>query len=569
MFLGIVVDPTGVRPDGGPASWWHELAALHLAAMALFIVIAVAWGRHGRRRILVASAVIIILAVVLTYIGTVGARDIPIEWITIIHEGLGYKSIEHLYTTAVHAGVNFAFVIPTVATEPVPTLHDVVWLNLLLALVNAVLFLHLGLYVTTPVWAVVWTLVLALNPATFQASFSELPTNLLGLYLLAGFIAWATLIDPMPQPRAVRLGAWMLCAILTALVALTRVEVALIGVVALALHALDMLMQPGTWPVVWQRLYKMCERPLAFLSEHPVVVAALCVVGLWLSQAGLPGGLVGRSESAGLYPFNPSFLSLYVFLPMLLLPIGVSIGVFLGFVFATVRFRLFGGLALSLFILIRTYFAGQDQYYETGRYFSFIFPALFLFGLFGKQQLDEMAAGWSPNWSRIARIVFVMAWFTRPPPGAPDFYLRMQYTREAGFAQALLDFNTQREVRHLLAMTEANPQCIFVSRVIANFNERPPEYAYVAFGLPLPAPIRVRESETSLEEFVANYAGDASCVRLYYGGDCNITYTDHCEQFIEGRRLIEEKRFWSRPYGNPNDYGYGEPEIVLATYAWP
>jgi hypothetical protein len=254
---------------------------------------------------------------------------------------------------------------------------------------------------------------------------------------------------------------------------------------------------------------------------------------------------------------------------MLLLPVGVSVAILFGFIRAVVRFWSFGGLALSLFILIRTYFAAQDQYYETGRYFSFIFPAVFLLGLFGKQQLEEMAAGWSPTWSRIARIVFVMAWFTRPPPGAPDFYLRHEYNWEAGFSQVFLDFNTQREVRHLLVMTEANPECVFVSRVIANFNERPPDYAYVVFGLPVSSPIRVRESEASLEEVVAKYAGDAPCIRLYYGGDCNITYTDHCKQFIEGRRLIEEKRFWSRPYGNPHDYGYGEPEIILATYAWP
>jgi len=85
----------------------------------------------------------------------------------------------------------------------------------------------------------------------------------------------------------------------------------------------------------------------------------------------------------------------------------------------------------------------------------------------------------------------------------------------------------------------------------------------------VPSPILVRESEGSLDEVIARYAKDASCVRLYYGGDCNITYTDHCRQFVEGRPLIDEKRFWSRPYGNTADYGYGEPEIVLATYAWP
>lgn len=569
MVASIAVDAASILPEGGWASWWPELAALHLVAITLLVVVTAAWARHGRRRFLVASGVITTLAVAFVYAAAVRPHDVPVEWITIVHEGLGYKSIKHLYATAAHAGVNFTFVVASVASGQGHALYDVVWLNLLLALINAVIFLHIALSVTGRVWALVWTLVLALNPATFQASFSELPSNLLGLYLLAGFIAWAALTDPLPQPRAIRAGAYVLCAVLTVLVGLTRLEVALIGVIALATHAVQVLVRPDTRSAVAQRLYRMCKRPLAFLSDHPAAVAALCVVSLWLSQAGLPWGLAGRSESAGLYPFNPSFLSLYIFLPMLLLPIGVSVAVLFGFIHAIVRFWSFGGLALSLFILVRTYFAAQDQYYETGRYLSFIFPALFLLGLYGKQQFDEMTRGWSLNWARIAQIVYIMAWFTRPPPGAPDFYLRPEYTREAGFSQVFLNYNTQREVRHLLGLTEGNPQCVFVSRVISNHNERPPEYGYAFFGLSVPAPFLVPESEAPLDRVIERHAGDASCIRLYYGGDCNITYTDHCMQFIEGRRPIDEVRFWSRPYGNPMDYGYGEPEIVLATYAWP
>lgn len=567
MFFGILIDPARIKP-GGPTDWWYELASLHLAAGILLAVALVAWARHGQRRRLVASGITMALVIALAYTAAVRPRDIPIDWITIIHEGLGYKSIEHLYARAVHAGGNFAFVVANAASGP-PTLYDVVWLNILLALLNAAIFLHIGLHVAGPVWAVVWTLVLALNPATFQGSFSELPSNLLGLYLLAGFVAWAAVIDPLPQPRWVRLAACGACAALTLLVGLTRLEVALIGLVALSSQGLLVLVGHDARVHLSRRLYRAGESVLAFLSRRPLAVAVLCAVGLWLSQEGLPWGLAGRSEAAGLYPFNPSFLSFFVFLPMLLLPVGVSIAIFFGFVRAVAHFWTFGGLALSLFILVRMYLAAQDQYYETGRYFSFIFPALFLLGLFGKQQIEELVRDWKPTWSRLARVVFVMAWFTRPPPGAPDFYLRPEYTREGGFAQVFLNYNTQREVRHLLRMIEASPECIFVARVIANHNERPPRYAYAFFGGPVAVPFRVPEEEAPLDAVIQRYAGDATCVRLYYGGDCNVTYTDHCTQFIAGRRLLDEVRFWSRPYGNPMDYGYGEPEIILATYAWP
>jgi hypothetical protein len=381
MLLSIPADAAIVAPAGGWASWSSGLTALHLIATVFLIVVIAAWARHGRRRLVATSGVVTMLAVASVFVSTVEPRDIPIDWITIMHEGLGYKGIAHLYTIAVHAGVNFHFVVASVASGSAPSLFDVVWLNMLLAIINAVIFLHLAFRITSPAWAIVWTLVFALNPATFLASFSELPSNLLELYLLVGFVAWAVLIDPQPQPTAVRVCAYVLCAILTLLVALTRLEVALIGVVALAAHAVQSVIRPTSRSLHAQRFFKACERPLAFLSDHPAVVAALSLLGVYLSMAGLPWGLLGRSESAGLYPFNSSFLSLFVFLPMLLLPLGVSIGIFFGFVHASVRFWSFGGLALSLFVLVRTYFAAQDQYFETGRYLTFIFPALFLLGL--------------------------------------------------------------------------------------------------------------------------------------------------------------------------------------------
>jgi len=97
---------------------------------------------------------------------------------------------------------------------------------------------------------------------------------------------------------------------------------------------------------------------------------------------------------------------------------------------------------------------------------------------------------------------------------------------------------------------------------------RNPQYEYAVFGVPMTAPAFVPEAEARLDEVIARYAAGASCVRLYYGGDCNVRLGDHCERFIVGRHLLEEERFWSRPY-NSNPWDSGAPEIVLATYAWP
>lgn len=550
--------------------WRPEFAALHLVALALLVVVTVAWGRHGRRRWLAASGFITVAAIALVYIVTIRPSDIPTDWITILHHGLGRKNIMHLYTRGVHAGPPFAVVISAAAAGQAPTLHHVVWLNLLLALIDAAIFLHLAVAIAGPVWALPWTLVFALNPALFLASFSELPTHLLTLYFLAGVIAWAVLNDLRPQPRPIQGAAYTLCAVLIVLTAFIRPEVTLLGVLALALRGGYAWFGSAAWAAAGQRLRNAGERLLVFFSDHPATVVVLCAAGSVLSLSGIPD-LVSRTWVAGLYPFNPSIFSLFTYLPMLALPLGVSIAILLGFIHAIVHFRRFGGLVLSLFILVRVYFAAWSEFFEMGRYLSYVLPAIFLLGLFGNAELEALTQRWRPNWRRAVRIGYLMTWFTLPLPGVLAHYARPEYHRSGGFSQLLLDRDIQREVRHLVALTENNPHCVFVARVVEDHGDPKVEtqYDYVVFGVPVPQPIVVPEKEAHLDDVIAQYASDASCVRLYYGIDCNLTFADRCQQFIAGHRLVDEVRFWSHPYNNPLRNGYGAPEIVLATYAWP
>jgi hypothetical protein len=556
--------------DGMWVSSPAALSALHVIALALLVAMVTAWGRHPARRLLVASGVATLSCITLAYLTAVRPHDIPIDWITILHQSLGQASISHLYARGAHAGANFRFVVAAVAEGAAPNLHDVVWLNLLLALVNGAVFFHVALHVAGRFWALPWTLVFALNPAMFQASFSELPTNLLALYFLVGVVAWAVLKDPLPQPNWVRVAALILCAILTFLVLLTRLDVAVIGIVALTSHLAFAVLGPRRWSAANQRIRDGGGKLLVILGEHPAIVVVLCVTGWWLAFAGIPN-LVGRSQATAIYPFNPYIFALPFFLPMLGLPIGVGITVLLGGVAAIVRFRSFGGLALSLFMLNGAEFAAYTEYYSMARFLSYMLPAVFFLGLFGRQQLDALVRGWHPGWRRAALIVYVMAWLTIPLPGTVEYFARPEYDRNGGFSQLLLDRNTQREVRYLLTMTEKNPECVFVARVVRIETAATDiaGYQYAVFGKPVAEPEFVPESSVSLDEFIARHARGASCVRLYYGGDCNLIGSDRCEKFVAGRRLIEEERFWSRPYQSPLQFGYGAPEIVLATYAWP
>jgi hypothetical protein len=562
---------TAAFSGDGLDAWWTALSLLHLLGVLLLLAVLGAWSRHERRWRLTAPAAALAALVSIVFASRFQPHDIPIDWITIIHEGQGHQSIRHLYAAGVHAGVNAAFVTHAVAAGPFATLRDVVWLNMLLGLVNAVLFFHLALGVTHIGWALVWTVMFALNPATFMGSFSEIPSNLLSLYFLTGVLAWLTLNDTRPQPAGVRAAAFSLCVVLSALTFLTRPEVALIGVVALSLYSLHAAIGDHGWRELTQRLRDASVPVLAALAQRPALVLALSALGFYFSWAGLPWELLGRSETSALYPFNPSFFSLFFFLPMLLLPIGATVGVAFGFIYSLRHFASFGGLALSLFVLVRLYFAGQDQYFETGRYLSHVFAAVFLLGLFAKQQLDELGRRWTPTWYRLALVVYLMLWTTRPLPGTPDFYLRPDYPPGAGFSHVFLDLNTQREVRHLLEVTEREPRCVFIGRVVESYArpDRPLEYAYAVFGVGVPKPIFASEKSTTLAEVVERHAAGAECVRLYYGGDCNLVHTDRCTQFVAGRKVLDEDRFWSRLYNNPHDYGYAETEVVLATYAWP
>lgn len=548
-------------------------------ALTLLVVVSAAWGRHGRQR-LVLSGWATVAGIAAAYLLLVRPADLPISWITVMSHGLEGKGIEHLYGRGLNVGGNFDAVVAAVGGGSPFALRDLVWLNLLLAMLATAVFLHVALAITTRRWAVIWTLVFALNPAMFLAAFSELPTHLLALYFLAGVVGWAVVIDPLPQPPLIRVLAYGLCALLTLLATATRGEAALIGVLALALQAAFVIAGARRWAAAAAWLRAMGEWALAVLSEHLTAVGVLCVVGIVLSFSGCPI-LLGRGEVSGLYPFNASFLSLFGYLQLLALPVGACIAIAFGFADAVVRFRWFGGLALSLFVIVRTYFAVWIDYFEMGRYLSHVLPAILLLGVFGGGALERLASRWTPPWSRAVRIAYVMSWFTLPLPGVMQAYARPEYTREGGFGQLLLDRNVQHEVRYLLAMTEQHPECVYVARVVddrAVVVDNPVQhgdpkvaarYVYAVFGATVRSPILVPESEATLSEVIARHAADASCVRLYFGGDCNLTYTDRCADFVRGRQLLDEHRFWSQPYNPPLKSGYGGPEIVLGIYAWP
>src|SRR5205814_10634369 len=155
-----------------------------------------------------------------------------------------------------------------------------------LALVNVVGLFSIAAWLQGILWAIPWTLVFAVNPAILLPSFSELPTNLLTLYFLAGVIAWATLNDTERQPGWAKAAAVLLLCLLTLCMAYTRTEIAVTGTVALGVWGAHALLGEDRWNEYGVRARKAVLKPLALLSRRPALIALFCFAGWAISCEG-------------------------------------------------------------------------------------------------------------------------------------------------------------------------------------------------------------------------------------------------------------------------------------------
>jgi hypothetical protein len=548
------------------------LLSLNAAAVLLLVAVVAAWSRHPGRRAIGWGGLVVATLVATVYFVRVTSADIPTDWLTVLHYGSQEKSIRHLYGQGVHTGLNFPVLVRFFAGDTRLTLSDVVRMNLGLALVNLVGFFAIATRIQGPWWAIPWTLAFAINPIMFLASFSELPATALHLYFLAGVIAWATLNDTETQPAWIKGAALLLLAVSTILVAHTRLEMVATGAIALGLWTVHALAGEQTWTAWVAGARRMVQAPLAFLSRHPTAVGLLCVIGWAVSLESGCGRYNLRAALTGLYPFNPHILLAFVTLVVIGLPFAVAAAAGAGTGYALFHFRRFGGIALSLIVIAHAYLAAPQGFYETVRYTTNFVGIMVFLGLFGRAAFEDLSRrrAWPESWRQLAIVLYVMAWFTLPLLGTLDPYLRPTYDGSGRFAQLLLDRNTQREVRFLVEQVGSNPQCVFVARALQGLTHRhgEPVWQYILFGRPIDQPIVARESAPDLEAIIAQHAAGAPCVRLYYGDDCNLTSTDRCRDFVAGRRVVDEERFWSQPYNDPRVWGFGAPEIVLATYHW-
>ncbi len=495
------------------------------------------------------------------------ASDLPLTWITVLHEGPTSQNIEFLYGRNRHTGPNHTLMTWLLAGDGRFGLRDMVRLNLGLAGLNAAMLLAIGRALLGRLLpALLIVALFAGNAAAVHAAASELAAGLSTTLFLLATAAVLALGDPATASPWRRWGTLLAVVLATALMGMTRTEAAGFGLVALAT-----LIARMTWGD--EALGRLSERVWlrARQSGWPLRIA-LIVLGLGTLPLMWVDGRIGWLI-AGLHPLNPSFLAAIPLL-MTLLPLGALLLIGFGAVWTLRRWRQTLLLPVALLILFRVYFcASHLVFYEMLRYVALLLPAFAILAMLGWRELAHQAhaRGWRPRWRKLALGVLAVAMFVPPLPPLADaiWDRRPPALPSPGTLLAPpLDADQQAEVRFMLAAVEQHPQCVIATRTTREIErvEAPRSYDWWLFGKPLPAPLTRSAAEISLEAWLDKRLPGVPCVLFFRGLDCHLVDALDCEQLVARRPMVESMARDSKPYSDPWEYGAVHPKLELALF---
>lgn len=553
--------------DAANAALTASLVA-HGAALLLVAALLVAWCRlHPKRRALTATAVIAMVGLTVA-VRRVPSSAVPAAWATTLQEGLDAQNIRALHGLGAHAGRNFVNVIRALADSDMPTLHDVVRMNLWLAGMNAIAFFVVARHaLERRVTAALFTLVFAGNLVSLHASVSELPAELCAAYFFMGVVGAAVLGERARAPRWTKPAALALLALLTGLAAFTRLEIAGIGALALAVGSAPFVLGEARWAKARAAIAAWLAGIPSWSLRRKLIVALALIVPAPFAHSLLSGWV-----TEGLHPLNFSFLTMPGVLWLLWIPLGVVVLSVLGVIHSVRHSERFMGLPFALIILYRTYYSASHlTFYELLRYMTFLTPIALFLGLFGFREVALAAErrGWSPRWRENAAFVVAGLCAVLPMPGLREHFQHGDYGARFGAHDVLLTRNQQIEVRYMLELMDRSPECVFIARTShADHNTGPiSEYDLMLFGRPLREPIPVNDRGERLEDVLRRLAPMVRCARVFRGLDCNLTSSDGCPALTEGRRLLERRTFGTLPYNDVPERGEAGPIVDLSVYA--
>gem|GEM_PF-3077763 len=565
---------TGV-PGQGPVVAVYgivETACAALGGLLAALLVAAGLVRARRRpseRFALGVLGLVLVGSLVALVAWVGPLDLPLGLVTVVHEGLGRDQITHLAGRAPHAGPNHAFLVWALAPAAPASLPDMARLALIATMIGAIGFFALARRVTGS-WlaALGMGLLWALHPVARHAALSESPGPLVGIYVLAGAAFFGLLDDRDPARRAARWGDLVGLAGLaagTALLALTRLETAGFGLVALGTGAVRVGVSPERLEALGAGLRARLCGPRTWSRRGILLSLGLGAASLpLLFVPGTPGWVMD-----GLHPLQPSVLAL----PLLLLgtlPLGVALLALAGLAWGVRHPLRAAGLALSAIVLFKVYFtASHLVFFEIARYATKLMPALLVLSLFGLRAIRDLWPG-APR-----ALPWILALLSCVPP--------LQGARElvwdAGPGTwplvAPLERDRQIEARFLIETTRAAPACVLVGRFSRGMRNgfRDPDHEFIAFGGPLSEPLAEPErpgdadpTARILARVDARLGARAPCVRYWRGLDCNTDGDDPCAQDHAGLEAARERFFERRTYNDDYEYGAMRRRCDLGVY---
>lgn len=551
---------------------------LHGLALALGSVLVVAHLRRSRRGLALRLLGIAVLLVVVG--GEIELRDLREapggEDVVVLHEGGTEQNIEQVYGLGVHAGPLFKELRHLAAGEGAADLRRVVWLNRWLAAIGLLVFPVVAWFASGSfLLGLILGRVFAAGMLAHHLGLSELPAALLMVQLWLGALAAWRLDQGLTRRAAGEASgrvematAAALLVLVTGLAAGTRLEVAGLGVVALAAAALRGILGDA-------RLRRVDRWPAALWEALRLRWGALGLV-IGVAAAGLLAlRLTFELDSpelqwvvAGLNPLHLGIFQLPI-LVTAVLPLGFAVLLALGFVHSLRRWRAFFGLPLAVLLLWGVYHrASHEAPREAFRYLCLIAPALLLFVAFGWRELSDVAArrSWGRGWERPALVVMVLLMLVPPGHGRAGLFGMVRGELD-GYRGRSISMDVQREVRGLLALRDRYPDCLVVSPVTRSRGgaQRGQVHRLVLFHPDWEGPESL-PGDDGLAEALRRSQGDG-CVLLYLGLDCNLADGDGCDRFIDpGMALLDAQVFPATMYNDVLEWGRTRPEVRLQVF---
>lgn len=545
-------------------------------ALLLFLVLLVVWLlRFHQDRIAILSAAGLAAGALAVLLCAWDPSRIPTWWITILHEGYGYQNVMHLAGKGVHAGDNFLTLQllwsgERAGVEGGMVLRTTVFVNLCLAVVNTAAF-FVAVYLATRrlLAGLLMSVLLAGNVCFLNALASETPAQMVLSYFFIFALAAACL---NVREKIGRIASWIAVLqflLVGFLICTTRQEMIVLVVPAVLaglarFFSLDPYIR-DFFKLWWGRAVRHWRWVLPATG-----VVAVISTPWWVDFFYTGDPRIGWAID-GLFPFNPSFLTLPWFL-MAYLPLGLILLFLLGVVHTFRQPLKFLLLPLSLLVLWRTIYSATHgwggPFYERFRFLTLLTPVCVFLAVFGLRELNGWLerVSWLKRRARLFAVLFGLTFLLWWPMGWGVYFDRGHELPGVSRSRVLLSRNQQTEVRYMLDLMDRYPDCLILTRTIKHDDYGKPQYLWGLFGKREQMDLFSQKKGETLEQVAAERAAGSHCVLFYYGLDCLKGTGDRCRTQIENRPVVEERRFDDLPYTDFHGGDSYPPIIRLGVY---